>query len=190
MDQMASLDPEERMACPCTQCKYQIFQKRRICTAHVREYGAFASDRLQNLRFQSHGSASEQIDPHEIAPSTSRGQKRTTWDTEGQTIRSIPKNEHMEAMLEAFHDMDEDNDGGQTVGGSMNTTEFPRSEADKDHQNMRKLARLPLYNGAKISVLRASLAMLNLQSIYGWSDASVSELFRYSDIDTFIAATK
>ena len=102
----------------------------------------------------------------------------------------MTENEHMEAMLEAFHDMDEDNDGGQTVGGSMDTTEFSRSEADKDHQNMRKLARLPLYNGAKISVLRASLAMLNLQSIYGWSDASVSELFRYSDIDTFIAATK
>ena len=55
----------------------------------------------------------------------SRGQKRTTWDTEGQTTRSMTENEHMEAMLEAFHDMDEDNDGGHNVGGSMDTTELP-----------------------------------------------------------------
>ena len=81
-------------------------------------------------------------------------------------------------MLKAFHDMDEDHDGGHNVMGSMDTIEFPRSEADKEHQNMQKLVRLPLYNGTKISVLRASLAMLNLQSIYGWSDGSVSELFR------------
>ena len=43
---------------------------------------------------------------------------------------------------------------------------------------MRKLARLPLYNGAKIFVLRASLAMLNLQSIFGWSDTSVLALLK------------
>ena len=43
---------------------------------------------------------------------------------------------------------------------------------------MRNLARFPLYEGAKISVLRASLAMLNLQSIFGWSDTSVLALFK------------
>ena len=71
----------------------------------------------------------------------------------------MTENEHMEEMLEAFHDIDEDHDGGHNVVGSMDTTEFLGSKADKEHQNMRKLARLPLYNGAKIYVLRASLAM-------------------------------
>ena len=91
---------------------------------------------------------------------------------------SITENEHMGEMLDAFYDMDEDHDGGHNDVDSMHTTEFSQSEPDKEEQMMQKLARLPLYNGAKISVLRASLAMLNLQSIYGWSDASVSELFR------------
>ena len=54
---------------------------------------------------------------------------------------------------------------------------YSQEEFGQEEDEMRKLARLPLYNGAKISVLRASLAMLNLQSIFGWSDASVSELF-------------
>ena len=34
-----------------------------------------------------------------------------------------------------------------------------------------------LYEGAKVSRIRTLLALMNLQSIYGWSDASVTALF-------------
>ncbi|MCO5566700.1 hypothetical protein L7F22_020378 [Adiantum nelumboides] len=62
--------------------------------------------------------------------------------------------------------------------------EFPSAAShaevslDPEGEKMRTLARMPLYNGAKISVLRTALAMLNLQSIYGWSNTNVTELFR------------
>ncbi len=34
-----------------------------------------------------------------------------------------------------------------------------------------------LYEGAKVSKIRTLLALMNLQSIYGWSDASITALF-------------
>ena len=86
----------------------------------------------------------------------------------------------MEEMLDAFYELDPmvQQEGG--VGEHQGVDAIPRyseQEFGQEEDEIRKLARLPLYNGAKISVLRASLAMLNLQSIFGWSDASVSELF-------------
>ena len=53
----------------------------------------------------------------------------------------------------------------------------PHPEQLQEEEVMRKLARLPLYPNARISVLRTCLAMLNLQTIFGWSDTSVSQLF-------------
>ena len=60
--------------------------------------------------------------------------------------------------------------GGEQHGNTRDQT------TEREEEVMRNLARFPLYEGAKISVLRASLAMLNLQSIFGWSDTSVSAL--------------
>ena len=82
--------------------------------------------------------------------------------------------EQMEEMLDAFFDM-EDNVDNVPAGDDRASL---HSQASESEDVMQKLARLPLYNGSKISVLRASLAMLNLQSIYGWSDASVTALFK------------
>ena len=83
-------------------------------------------------------------------------------------------------MLDAFYELDPmvQQEGG--VGEHQGVDAIPRysqQEFGEEEDEMQKLARLPLYSGAKISVLRASLAMLNLQSIFGRSDASVSELF-------------
>ena len=47
---------------------------------------------------------------------------------------------------------------------------------DKTLQKLCKQALTPLFTGLKTSVLRACLPILNLQSIYGWSDASVNAL--------------
>lgn len=48
----------------------------------------------------------------------------------------------------------------------------------REEEAMRGLASTPLYEGAEMSKLRACLLLLNLQTKYGWSDASVTELFR------------
>lgn len=179
---------EERMPCPCMRCKHQISRKRRICNEHLREYGMFPIERLQNLRFQSYGQqTNEQLSMlDEITPHVGRRPRDRLRSSEDVNINSRTdcsnsggidqemEEEGMEEMLDAFYETDR----------TTNVQQQEEDEADEQHQEfgqeeevMRKLARLPLYNGAKISVLRASLAMLNLQSMFGWSDASVTELF-------------
>lgn len=95
----------------------------------------------------------------------------------------VLETEAMEEMLDAFDQLDAD-----TMHLDSNVDEQEDSEQEEQNSReeqieqeeevMRKLARLLLYEGAKIYVLRALLAMLNLQSIFGWSDTSVSALFK------------
>ncbi len=46
--------------------------------------------------------------------------------------------------------------------------------------DMKQEARTTLYEGSRISRLKTVLALLNLQASFGWSDKSVTELFRYN----------
>ena len=46
--------------------------------------------------------------------------------------------------------------------------------------DMKQEARTALYEGSRISRLKTVLALLNLQASFGWSDKSVTELFRYN----------
>ena len=50
-----------------------------------------------------------------------------------------------------------------------------------------KLASTPLFEGSRATILCTCLAMLNLQFIYGWSDASVSALFKAYE-DNYLAS--
>ena len=50
-----------------------------------------------------------------------------------------------------------------------------RQECEKE---IRERCNEMLYDGAKVSKLRTMLGLLNLQSIYGWSDASDTALFQ------------
>lgn len=44
--------------------------------------------------------------------------------------------------------------------------------------DMKHNACTPLYEGSRISCLKTVLELLNLQASFGWSDKSVTELFR------------
>ena len=50
--------------------------------------------------------------------------------------------------------------------------------AQRDEDGLLDAARKPLYAGSTYSVLRASLELLNLQAMFGWSSASVDALLR------------
>jgi hypothetical protein len=50
--------------------------------------------------------------------------------------------------------------------------------AQRDEQGLLDAARKPLCAGSTYSVLRASLELLNLQAMFGWSSASVDALLR------------
>ena len=43
------LNPEEKMFCPCNQCKYQIARRRRICDEHTRKWGLFPLEILERV---------------------------------------------------------------------------------------------------------------------------------------------
>ena len=73
----------------------------------------------------------------------------------------------MVEMIEAFY---EQSDG--------NEDDSEEEHNDPTISRLRELASTPLCDGSRASVLRTCLAMLNLQSIYGWSDASVTSLFK------------
>ncbi|MCO5604269.1 hypothetical protein L7F22_058434 [Adiantum nelumboides] len=50
---------------------------------------------------------------------------------------------------------------------------------DPTADDMKQEARTALYEGSRISRLKTVLALLNLQASFGWSDKSVTELFRW-----------
>ena len=49
---------------------------------------------------------------------------------------------------------------------------------DPKEQFIRDACKEPLYEGAKVSKLRALLSILSLQETFGWFDASVTALFQ------------
>ena len=53
-------------------------------------------------------------------------------------------------------------------------------DTDPIADDMKEEARTALYEGSRISRLKTVLALLNLQASFGWSDKSVTELFRYN----------
>ena len=78
----------------------------------------------------------------------------------------------MDDMLESFYDnnmFDVLGDEHPNVGSNR----AHGASIDTEEERIQTLARLPLFNCAKISVLPASLALLNLQSLFGWSENSV-----------------
>ena len=56
---------------------------------------------------------------------------------------------------------------------------FNSKDGDDTYNKVKKEAQIPVYNGAKVSKLSATLLLLNLQTTYGWSDNSLDSLFRY-----------
>ena len=76
----------------------------------------------------------------------------------------------MDEMLDAYYQFDAnithlDSNVQDRQQNPQDRQQNPQEEQiEPEEEVMRKLARLPLYGGAKISVLRASLAMLNLES--------------------------
>ena len=170
------VDLEEKMLCPCSHCKYQVVRRRRICNDHTKKWGIFPVEQLEHL---ISGSARFNNDePVDIRPERGRPTRVVT----NEVIQEDEEHEELEEILE--HDMDDMMhaliDGTEDRGLAHEGVEEMRrrmENASQEEKELRRLARLPLYHGAHISVLRACLSILNLQSIFGWSDTSVSKLF-------------
>ena len=167
------LNAEEKMLCPCNRCKYQVARLRRICDDHSRKWGIFSREILDRVLGSS--SIDPTVNPLDIQPE--RGTRPSVPLTSQVHEQQVKENletfyeQSMDDMLDALHDTDTHNDREDSPRHTENIS--------NEQKEMRRLAHLPLYSGAKVSVLRASLSILNLQSIYGWSDTSVSKLLGY-----------
>ena len=86
----------------------------------------------------------------------------------------------MDEMIDAFyitdHIREDDLDRATEPMHELSSHLQDRRSEHTSKEELKRLARLPLYVGARISVLRTCLSILNLQSIFGWSDTSVSKL--------------
>ena len=148
-------------------------KKKKNMFATCLQIQDFSKGGIGNFSSQEHGHQSH-VD---IAPTMSRaGRKRPRVTDETSLNNSLGLEEdHFEEMMDAFFEMEDEQDHGSHEEEAAAVRDTPESMAKK---TMRSLARLPLYKDARISVLRACLAMLNLQSTYGWSDTSVTKLFK------------
>ena len=107
-----SSDACDRMLCPCTQCKYQIFRKQKVCEDHVQKSGTFPQqESMHDLHFNSFSmptcneGASERTNATDIRPQVRR---RTSESIRGEMQTTVPNTlleEHaMDEMLESFYE--------------------------------------------------------------------------------------
>ena len=87
--------------------------------------------------------------------------------------------EEVEAPVEIFDDAMDDMIEALVTNSMPTYSRIGHSrEQDLKEQFIRDACKAPLYEGAKVSKLRAVLSILNLQATFGWSDASVSALLQ------------
>ena len=86
--------------------------------------------------------------------------------------------EEVEALIELSNDAMDDMIEALVTNSVPTESNVRHSrEQDPKEQFIRDACKAPLYEGAKVSKLRAVLSILNLQATFGWSEASVSALF-------------
>ena len=176
----AATNLEEKSLCPCVRCKYQVARKRRICNEHVKKWGVFPIEAMQPLLSGVNVSNDEVLDLQPQWLQRARGnvaEDNPSGEEPGGADEFFETD--MDEMIDAFHitDHTEEDEAVPIHEGGCHMQERSNEPATKEEVELRRLARLPLYAGTRISVLRTCLSILNLQSIFGWSDTSVSKLF-------------
>ena len=100
-----SRNTSDRMLCPCTQCKYQIIRKRKICEDHVRRSCPFERERLQDLRFDSFSVPTCDEPTIDIRPQVRRRSSEPLRESIQTTVPNSVVEEHaMDDMLESFYE--------------------------------------------------------------------------------------
>ena len=167
---------EVRMTCPCMRYKYQIFRKQIIYNKHSHDYGVFLEEYVQKLHTAPHNIELVPTCTHSLPikrPSQNPNlEQKFTPSTHKVAMEEIG----MEEMLDAFFNMDTStktqNESNNVAKQQQTPTQphqtiRPLESIDKKGEMMANLAQMLLYSGSKVSILQASLVMLNLQAVYG-----------------------
>jgi hypothetical protein len=179
-DENVATNLSQRVTCPCNQCKWAVQRQRRVMLQHVREYGRFDPSIIDQV-VADHILSANILQPVRRVRMRSTEQVRdgaavnismasTSPEVHANEYPQVESNDypHMEIPFEP--EMDE------MVEAIMEAT-------DPVADDIKQEARTPLYEGSRISRLKTLLALLNLQASFGWSDKSVTELFRYASSD-------
>lgn len=122
------------------------------------------------------------VDASLISPSYSRrssmGASTSQTGSHSAQVLEEPK-EDVDVTQESLHDIDME----EMIEAFYEVSDGDEEDCDTHTEDpiikgLRSLASTPLFEGSRASILQTCLALLNLQSIYGWSYASVSALFK------------
>ena len=187
-------NPNDIVLCGCVCCRSQTRQRRRIAEDHVRRYGAEDFDQYATwFESQVEGmSTGISQRPHfEMTPDPRaalvhhRDARRQAMAGVASTsadhiigsdieIDDIEKDEGFETGIE---DMLNDFFCDVLPGEDVGVNEEAKKRQERESEIKEQCNKL-LFEGAKVSKLRVLLGLLNLQTIYGWSDVSVTALFQ------------
>ena len=78
------------------------------------------------------------------------------------------------------------NDQFMEKGDEDPCAHFNSKDGDEIYHKVKEEAQFPIYKGAKMSKLSATLLLLNLQTMYGWGDNYVDALLRLVNLCVYI----
>jgi hypothetical protein len=189
----------EKLPCPCNACKMAISRLRRVCLEHVEKQGLWEDPRK---RARQAGVTGKDLASIDVTPDWrvmggrmrkhERLRQRAVTEEEGRSSGAmggpssfyeghtsdpiaLPR-PHMDVEEDRLEDMVEDLLAREDDGCE---DECDCDEVLQSTEDMLLLgARTPLFEGAEYSKLRASLEILNLQAMFGWSNSSVDALLK------------
>ena len=106
--------------------------------------------------------------------------RQRTWERVHQEILQSHGATQDIAKDDESSDHIEDEDMNETICNFFEGHVPPIEEGNNegDETPLQKATKTPLYDGSQYSVLRICLDLLNLQRVYGWSNASVTSLLK------------
>ena len=159
---------DQKINCMCDRCRGRIKRARRITLQHI-------------TRYKEWDPLVDKAHPHPQMVTASRRDtaKRGRSEAESSAART-----HVDDMYDGYssasplpHEVVEEEALDDMVRDFF---AHHRIEGDQCSENdeLFSAASTPLFEGCTFSVLRASLELLNLQTMYGWSNASLNALLR------------
>ncbi|MCO5561786.1 hypothetical protein L7F22_015410 [Adiantum nelumboides] len=177
----------QRIFCNCAKCKGAIVRIRRVTRQHQDNHGLWEApsrrdslDEDEDIEEAVRRTAVQTMPHYSVMSGRQRRQAKVHQERGHGSQAEVEDNpsesneahedhmedEHMEEIMRDFFETH------VPIGDEGNT------EGDEPHRPLYDAAKVPLYEGSQYSILRACLEILNLQTIYGWSNASVTSLLK------------
>ncbi|MCO5563760.1 hypothetical protein L7F22_017407 [Adiantum nelumboides] len=166
LDRDANLS--QRVTCPCNQCKFGVRRQRRVMLQHVRDYGSFDPNTIDQAiaDFNTLGSNSEHT-PINLQP-VRQARMRSTHHIGPSALHLMTPSSPVVHTIEVapLEESDEDPSDMMLESEMNDMVEAIFEATDPTTDDMKQEARTALYEGSRISRLKTVLALLNLQASF------------------------